>query len=68
MFKSYDNILVLSGAGFGIDAGLQIIMIYIEMTDEAARLHNVQPYMMEHPTFIKKIKRCLGHERIMNIF
>ena len=30
MFKSYDNILVLSGVGFGIDAGFQITMICIE--------------------------------------
>ena len=70
MFKSYDNILVLSGAGFGIDAGLPDYKDMHKLADEAAKKLNVEPYMIEHPSFYKDNPRgAWGMKaRVMNIF
>ena len=70
MFKSYDNILVLSGAGFGIDAGLPDYKDMHKMADEAAEKLNVEPYMIEHPSFYKENPRGAWglKARVMNIF
>ena len=70
MFKSYNNILVLSSAGFGIDAGLPDYNRMHQMANEAVQLHNVEPYMIEHPSFYKDNPRgAWGMKaRVMNIF
>ena len=47
MFKGYDNILVLSGAGFGIDAGLPDYRQLHQMAQNAAVIHNIQPHIIE---------------------
>ena len=70
MFKSFDNVLVLSGAGFGIDSGLPDYEGIHQMANDAAAQHNVEPYMIEHPAFYKENPRgAWGMKaRVMNIF
>lgn len=70
MFRHHDNILVLSGAGFGIDAGLPDYRGMHDMADEAARQHNIEPYMIEHPSFYRDNPRAAWgiKARVMNIF
>jgi len=70
MFNGYDDILVLCGAGFGIDAGLPDYDGVHAMVDEAAAIFNVPPYMIEHPQFYKdNPKAAWGMKaRVMNIF
>jgi len=70
MFKSYNDILILSGAGFGIDAGLPDYEGMHDMADQAAAQHNVEPHMIEHPSFYKENPRgAWGMKaRVMNIF
>ena len=62
-FDNYSDILVLSGAGFGIYAGLPDYNGMHQMADEAVSVHNIEPYMIEHPSFYeKKSCWCLGYE------
>lgn len=70
MFKSYDNILVLAGAGFSIDSGLPDYEGVHRLAFEAAQRHNVEPYMIEHPSFYQKNPRGAWglKARVMNIF
>jgi NAD-dependent SIR2 family protein deacetylase len=70
MFSKYDNILILSGAGFGIDAGLPDYQGMHRMVDEAAHNLGVEPYMIEHPDFYQQNPRgAWGMKaRVMNIF
>ena len=70
MFKSFDNILILSGAGFGIDAGLPDYDGVHQMANDAAQQHNVEPFMIEHPNFYKENPRGAWGMKahIMNIF
>ena len=70
MFKRYENVLVLSGAGFGIDSGLPDYDGVHAMADEAAAQHGVPAYMIEHPNFYKENPRgAWGMKaRVMNIF
>jgi len=70
MFNGYDDVLVLSGAGFGIDAGLPDYDGVHEMVYEAAQRFDVAPYMIEHPQFYKdNPKAAWGMKaRVMNIF
>ena len=70
LIKKYDNILILSGAGMGIDAGLPDYDGVHRMVDEAAQRFNVEPYMIEHPSFYKENPRAAWgmKARVMNIF
>lgn len=70
MLKGYDDILVLSGAGFGIDAGLPDYDGVHAIVDEAAARFGVEPYMIEHPGFYKENPRAAWgmKARVMNIF
>ena len=70
MFKKYDNILVLSGAGFGIDSGLPDFEDMHRITDQAAQQFNIEPYIIERPDFYKKNPRIAWgiNAYIMDIF
>ena len=54
MFEKYDNILVLSGAGFGIDSGLPDYEEMHRMGDEMARQFNIDARVIESPDFYKQ--------------
>ena len=68
--KRVHDVLVLAGAGFGIDAGLPDYAGVHEMANEAAQQHGVEPFMIEHPSFYKSNpKAAWGMKaRVMNIF
>jgi len=70
MFKGYDDILILSGAGFGIDAGLPDYDGVHAMVDEAAQRFGIEPYMVEHPQFYKDNPRAAWgmKARVINTF
>ena len=57
MFKKYDNILVLSGAGFGIDAGLPDYEDMHRLSDEMAQQFDIEPHVIESPDFYKQNPR-----------
>ena len=60
MFKGYDDILILSGAGFGIDAGLPDYDGVHAMVDEAAQRFIIQHIWSNIHNFIKIIQELLG--------
>ena len=61
--EKYDNILILSGAGMGIDSGLPDYDGVHRMVDEAAQRYNIEPFMIEHPNFIMNIQELYGEWR-----
>ena len=68
--NDYDDILILAGAGMGIDAGLPDYNEMHDMVDEAATIHQIDPYMIEHPDFYKQNPRAAWgmKARVMNMF
>jgi len=70
MFKGYNDILILAGAGLGIDAGLPDYEGMHRMADEAAEKYNIPPYKIEHPNFYKEnAKAAWGIKaRVINMF
>lgn len=69
-FNKYDDILILAGAGMGIDAGLPDYDGIHNMVFDAAERCGVEPYMIEHPSFYKQNPRgAWGMKaRVMNLF
>lgn len=51
MFKPYTDVLVLVGAGFGIDSGLPDYNGVHQMAEEAAAAHGIEPHQLEEPSF-----------------
>lgn len=68
--KKYDNILILAGAGMGIDAGLPDYDGVHQMIDDAAERFNVPAYKLEHPDFYKENPEVAWgmKSRVMKLF
>ena len=70
MIKNKQDILILAGAGLGIDAGLPDYNGMHQMADEAAAKYDIPAYQIEHPNFYKENPKAAWgiKARVINMF